>query len=91
MKLWIKNTSGKPDAMLTFAVAGLGVVLTKFLMTGISLTFGGHPMDFGTIDGTSIAAILTPTLGAYVARRHTDRKYGGDVLPGAEPIERKEE
>ena len=29
-------------------------------------------MDFGSIDSTLVAALLTPTLGAYVLRRNKD-------------------
>jgi hypothetical protein len=86
MNFWIKNTSGKQDAMLTFSVAGLLVVLGKVLLAGVTLQIAGHEVGFGTIDGTVIAAILTPTLGAYVGRRYTDRKHGGDPLPGAEVV-----
>lgn len=76
MKLpWIQNTDGKPDAMLTFSVLSLGFVLAKFLVAGTTLAILGHSIDFGQTDGASIAAILTPTLGAYVTRRYTDRKY----------------
>lgn len=79
----LKNASGRKDAVLTMAVAGFAVVLVKVLLVGVTLSLGGKEIGFGTIDGPTIAAILTPTLGAYVARRYTDRKYGGDALPGA--------
>jgi len=65
---WITNTNGKPDAILTLSVVTLGVVLFKFFVSEMS--FG--PIVFGQIDGGTIAALLTPTLGAYVARRYTD-------------------
>jgi hypothetical protein len=66
--IWIKNTAGKEDAMLTLGVVTLGVVLTKFFLSEMS--FG--PIVFGSIDGGTIAALLSPTLGAYVLRRYTD-------------------
>ncbi len=65
---WVTNTEGKPDSMLTLAIVSLGVILVKFLLSEVS--FG--PIIFGQLDGTVVAAILTPTLGAYVARRHSD-------------------
>lgn len=65
---WLSNSDGKPDAVLTMSVVTLGVVLFKFLLSEMS--FG--PIVFGQIDGGTIAALLTPTLGAYCARRWTD-------------------
>lgn len=65
---WFTNTAGKPDSMLTLGVISLGVVLVKFFLSEMS--FG--PIIFGQLDGLVVASILTPTLGAYVARRYTD-------------------
>lgn len=67
---WMNNSQGKPDAMLTLGVVSLAVVLFKFFVSEMSF---GHVV-FGQLDGMVIAAILTPTLGAYVARRYTDAK-----------------
>lgn len=65
---WMQNSDSKPDAMLTLGVVSLGVVLLKFFLSEMS--FG--TIVFGQLDGMVVAAILTPTLGAYVARRYTD-------------------
>lgn len=86
----IKNSSGKKDAILTFAVVGFAFCLIKLLLAGVTIAIAGHTFDCGTIDGSSIAAILTPTLGAYVARRYTDRKYGGDPVPGVVDVKGKD-
>lgn len=76
MKMWIRNTDGRKDAILTMAIVGFAFVLVKFVLSGVVFTLSdGKMFEFGTIDGGSIGAILTPTLGAYVARRYTDRKY----------------
>ncbi len=73
---WFKNSDGKKDAMLSFAVVGFGVVIVKVLLGGGSFQYGaGHVFTFGAIDATVIAAILGPTLGSYVMRRHTDAKF----------------
>lgn len=67
MRWMLKNAKGSPDAMLTVAVITLGVVLVKMLAAGLvvgSVTIGPAP------DALSIGALLTPTLGAYVARRN---------------------
>lgn len=76
MKLWIKNTDGHPDAMLTLSLLSFIFVLVKFVISGMSVTLGDASYSLGTIDAASIAAILTPVLGAYVGRRHTTAKYG---------------
>ncbi len=75
--MWIKNSDGKKDAVLTMATFGFIVVLAKVLLGGVSLTIGQHVVNFGTIDAAVIGAILGPTLGSYVARRYTDKKYHG--------------
>lgn len=71
MLLWIKNTDGKEDAMLTMAFMALLVVLIKVSLSGVvvgAANFGIGP------DASMVAALLTPTLSAYVARRYTDKK-----------------
>jgi hypothetical protein len=65
---WMTNSLGNKDSMLTLGVISLGVVLLKFFLSDISI----GPLVFGQLDGMVVAAILTPTLGAYVARRYTD-------------------
>lgn len=65
---WMLNSKGAPDAMLTLGVVSLGVVLLKFFFSEISI----GPVIFGQLDGLVVASILTPTLGAYVARRYSD-------------------
>lgn len=68
------NSKGSPDAMLTLGVISLGVVLVKFFLSEVSI----GPLVFGQLDGLVVAAILTPTLGAYVARRYSDTKKDDD-------------
>lgn len=74
----MQNSQGNEDAMLTLGVISLGVVLFKFLVSEMSI----GSLVFGQLDGAVIAAILTPTLGAYCARRYTDsvkRKDNSDA------------
>jgi|HubBroStandDraft_2_1064218.scaffolds.fasta_scaffold356608_2 hypothetical protein len=74
--VWFKNSKGKPDAMLTFAILAFAISALKFLASGLVLELvAGKTVNLGTVDAASIAALLTPTLGAYVARRHSDQKY----------------
>lgn len=72
----IRNSKGQKDGIFTMAVVGFGFCLVKVLLVGVTLQIAGHEINFGTIDGSTIAAILTPTLGAYVGRKYTDKKYG---------------
>jgi len=74
MNIWIKNTKGNKDAILTFATVGFLVCMVKVLFGGSVFEVYGYTLNFGVIDATTIGAILTPTLGAYVARRWNDPK-----------------
>lgn len=69
--MWIPNSTGKPDSMLTLGTVSLAVVLLKFFLSDMS--FG--PVIFGNLDGGVVTAILGSTLGAYVMRRYTDANY----------------
>lgn len=71
---WVKNTDGKPDAVLTFALVGFVVVILKVALTGVVLTFANSSYAFGAIGSDEIAAILTPTLGAYVLKKYVTVK-----------------
>ncbi len=65
---WMDNSQGNPDAMLTLGVISLAVILLKLIISEITV----GPVAFGQLDAGVVAAILTPTLSAYVARRFTD-------------------
>lgn len=70
MEMWVKHPrSKKPDAMLTIVTASVVVVLYKVLVNGTEIS---PDFKFGTIDAGIIAALLTPTLGSYVARKWKD-------------------
>ena len=70
---WIKHPrSGKPDTMLTVAIASVIVVLGKVLLNGVSVELFGSPIALGVIDAGLVAALLTPTLGVYAARKYSD-------------------
>lgn len=75
MDLAFKNSDGKRDPILTLAIISVIVVLLKVLGSGVTFNFGGAPVSFGTIDGGLVGAILTPTLGAAVAHRYTDKHF----------------
>lgn len=73
--LWIENSDGQKDTMLTFALAAFMVVLFKVLFGGTDWVIGGTTWKILPIDATMVGALLTPPLTAYVARRYTDRKF----------------
>ena len=73
--MWMKNSDGKKDAVLTMAFFGFIVVLVKVILSGLTLTINDTVIHAGTIDAAMVAAILTPTLGAYVSRKYTDQKF----------------
>ena len=73
---WIKNTDGKPDAMLTFALISFSVVTLNILMSTInSIVLNDFNINFEFIDASTMTAYLAATFGAYVSRRWTDKKY----------------
>ena len=77
---WVKNTSGKPDAMLTFALFSFIVVtLNIFLSTFGSVTFGDTTLQFEALDSSIMAVYLGATFTAYVSRRYTDTRFQGDT------------
>ena len=73
MNLWIKNTDGKSDAVLTLAVIAFFVVILKVLLAGVVID--SVKMSFGSIDVSMASMLLGSTLGAYVTRRYTTAKF----------------
>ena len=73
---WIKNTSGKPDAMLTFALLSFGVVtLNVLLSTFGNIIYKEFSVNFTAMEAATMTAYLGATFTAYVTRRWTDKKY----------------
>lgn len=78
--MWVKNTAGIPDAMLTFALFSFIVVtLNVFLSTFGSFSLGDMSITFHTLDSSVMAVYLGATFTAYVSRRWTDKKYEVNV------------
>jgi C4-dicarboxylate transporter len=74
--MWVKNTSGKKDAMLTFATFSFAVVTLNILLSTISsLSIGDKVFEFQLMDSAAMATYLAATFSAYVTRRWTDKKY----------------
>ena len=79
MNWMVRNSEGKRDAVLTMTLMGFVVVLVKFIMAGVTVA----GFSAGEVDASMIAAILTPTIGAYVARRYTDKKMETEAKPSS--------
>lgn len=68
---WLKNTSGKPDSMFTFAVGGFFVTVLILILSAIStIEVGDVKLELRTPDTTLATAFLGATLLAYVNRRN---------------------
>ena len=76
--VWFENAEGEPDTMLSFAIVAFAIVCFKVLFGGMTFHIGTQVFALSTIDPTMVGALLTPTLGAYVIRRYTDRKFDTD-------------
>lgn len=73
---WIKNTSGKPDAMLTFATFSFVVVTLNVLLSTFGMvSFKDFSVQFQALDSSVMGVYLGATFTAYVSRRFTDKKY----------------
>jgi len=83
MALWIKNTSGKPSASLTFAVIGFSVV-TLWLLISIVAKLG-H-VEIRPFSSSEAMAYLTPLLALYFGRRWTDGKSTLDNDPNSATV-----
>lgn len=80
--LWIKNTSGKPDAMLTFAFFAFSVVTLNILLATFGrVSVNGFEISFSSMDAATMTAYLAATFTAYVTRRWTDAKHKLEVDP----------
>ncbi|HEU5118692.1 MAG TPA: hypothetical protein VFT74_19010 [Isosphaeraceae bacterium] len=67
--MFITDTSGNKSLTATLAVVGFFVTMLKLLLSGASISIGSFSYSFGNIDAAMIAAVLTPVLGTYTARR----------------------
>ncbi len=67
------------------SVAAMAAVIGRFLVSGLSVTWSGRTITFGVLDAGLVAALLTPTLTAYVASRHSSmRDKDGNGIPDDE-------
>ncbi len=85
--IWMmKNSQGKPDAMLTCAVVSFAVVTFNiFLSTFGTVSIAGQTITFQPLDSGIMAVYLGATFTAYVSRRWTDTKYSPTTSTTVEP------
>lgn len=83
---WMKNTEGQPDAILTMAFIGFVIVMIKIIVGGASISFGDLSVSAGDVDAMTVAAVLTPTLGAYVARRYSEAKFDPETIAASASV-----
>lgn len=67
--MFITDSSGNKSLTATIATVGFAVVMLKLLLSGVEFTIGSGTYNLGSISAAEIAAVLTPTLGSYTARR----------------------
>jgi len=86
MKWMMKNSAGKPDAMLTFAAISFAVVTLNLLLSSFgSFDFKELAITFNALDASVMSAYLGVAFTAYVSRRWTDKRYTEEVTEEAPP------
>ena len=86
--LWIKNTSGKQDAMLSFAFFAFLVVTANIMLATFgNITYNSFEIKFASMEAASMTAYLAATFTAYVTRRWTDKKFEADKTKDKEVID----
>jgi NhaP-type Na+/H+ and K+/H+ antiporter len=76
--MWVKNTDGKKDAVLTMTVVAFFVVMVKVVLGGSTLTLADWNLNIEPISPELAAVLLGVNMAGYVGRRHTDRKFARD-------------
>jgi len=87
MSLWIKNSNGKEDAMLTFAATSFVIVTLSMMLSSISeINFGNFKITFIPLDSSLASVYLGATFTAYVTRKWTDKKFENEKQPDLNTI-----
>lgn len=68
---WIKNSSGKSSASVTFAFVSFWVTTLLYILSSIKSCDG---VEFREFDSTAVGAYLIPILTLYFGRRWTETK-----------------
>jgi hypothetical protein len=71
--MWIKNSRGRKDAMLTFATISFFVVTMNIVLVSFSPVFEKYlSFSFVPVDIAILTMYMSSTFTAYVARKWTD-------------------
>lgn len=72
--MWIKNTAGTPDSMLTFALGGFIITSVVVIISFLGkLSVGNFSLEFVTLDASHVSLVsmfLGATLLGYINRRN---------------------
>lgn len=80
---WLKNSAGKPDAMLTCAVSAFvvcSILLLVSVFGGTEFNIWGQKIVFSTIDKTLFTAYFAGAFSAYVVRRNKKDQIESDEV-----------
>lgn len=77
--MYMKDSDGKKSFTVTISIITFVVVMFKVLVGGTAFNVGNVSIAFGNIGSDEIAALLGPTLFAYIARKYTDIRYAPAV------------
>lgn len=82
MSIWVKNSDGKQDAMLTFATISFFIVTLSIILSSISeINIGNFKITFIPLDSGLASIYLGATFTAYVTRKWTDKKFESEKQP----------
>ena len=69
--MWIKNSNGRKDAILTFLTLAMVAVLGRYVFGGITFPlWGENVLAIPVFESTPAMVLLGALLPAYIARRH---------------------
>ena len=84
--MWIKNSNGRKDAILTFLTLAMVAVLGRYVFGGITFPlWGENVLAIPVFESTPAVVLLGLLLPAYIARRHgLGRPEAASALPVGE-------
>jgi hypothetical protein len=80
---WMKNSAGKPDAMLTMAFASFWLCAFAMLapvLDGLQIPFTTYSIELGTPSSELVIAFLGATFTSYVVRRNKKDQVESDEV-----------
>lgn len=85
--MYLQDSNGKKSLTATLSIVAFAIVMLKLLANNSAIQVGSFAYAFGSIDATTVAAVLGPILGTYAFRRYTDSRFGyaPDPFEGPSP------